>query len=278
MMKLKQLLIVLFGGIAACGSSKSQEQFTVQNGDTLHVVKEYDKEGHLKAEKFVDNDNLIQGSVKMFYQNGALQAELSFTDSKKNGIEKSYYPSGKIKHIGVNNLGKQDSTWIWLYEDGTTEEVSNWINGASHGEDISYYENGRIKMFRFYYFGDLMYIREYDNNGGVVKEDGKIPMGVAYNKNNLKVGDVYNAKVLIGLLPNWDATLQVIDLSNGKNKIIKEVKSKSGFDKALWGKLVVVDERVSKVGNYKWLINATVVDEENKKMQYSDTLNYTVLQ
>lgn len=272
-MKLKRFLIILFTGITSCVSSESEEAFVVQNGDTLRISKEYDFEGRLKTERTIDKDSLTQGIAKMFYEDGTLHAELNFKDNKKEGLEKSYYRSGKIKHIGLNSSGKQDSMWIWYYESGVLEETANWINGASHGENISYYTNGMIKMFRFYFFGDLIYVREYDSSGNVIKEEGRIPIGIAYNKNNLKVGELFNMVILAGLLPQWNAILEIRD---GEGKIIKKINDKSGFEKVLWGNRVVIKEITSSEGAYKWLINITLIDERGKKMRYSETFTRTV--
>src|SRR5690606_1336582 len=122
--------------------------------------------------------SLRQGITKMFYKDGKLHAEIHFKDGKKHGLEKSYYKSGEAMHIGLNHLGKQDSTWVWFYENGAIEEKSDWINGASHGETITYYKDGSLKAFHFYNTGYLRYKREYDSIGNVLKEEGNIPMGI----------------------------------------------------------------------------------------------------
>lgn len=273
MIKFNFSYIILFIIVAACGSPKSEEEFIVQNGDTLRIIREYDLEGNLKSERMIDKDSLTQGTGKIFYEDGTLHAELSFKDDKKDGLEKSYYKSGKIKHTGLNRLGKQDSIWIWYYNSGAIEEMASWINGASHGEDISFYKNGNVKMFRFYHFGNLLYIREYDSVGNIVKDEGKMPLSIAYNRNNFKTGEIFNMVILVGLLPLWNATLEICD---EQGKIIKKVNHKNGFEKAAWGKRIIVEDVASKVGTYKWFVNITVTDERGKKMEYSKTFTRTV--
>lgn len=273
-MKFKQLSIVLLIGLTACQQTSSDKEYVIQHGDTFRIVKEYDQKGNLKTESMFDKDSLRQGIAKMFYEDGTLYAEIDFKDGQKHGVEKSYYKSGQLKHVGLNLLGKEDSTWVWYYKDGAIKQLDNWINGATHGENKTYYKDGKLQVFDFYNIGGLIYTRSYDTTGTVTNEKGEAPVSIVHNRNNFKTGEVLDVVVLVGLQPDWNARISVKD---EKGQVIAKANSKNDFEEAIWGHRFVIEKQVSELGVHKWYTQVVVSDEFGKELRCTDTLVYTVV-
>gem|GEM_PF-2284351 len=272
-MKCKKYYIILLFGLIACGSPKPKDDFVVQNGDTLRVVKEYDLRGRLKTERMIDKDSFTQGVAKMFYEDGTLKGEIIFMDDKKNGLEKGYFRNGKIEHTGLNSMGKQDSTWVWYYENGAIRKIDNWMNGKSFGENISYTENGSIKEYTFYTFGgDAIYLRKYDEKGAIIQQDGQ-PVQVAYNRNHLRVNEKFEMILLLGVMPYWSVDITIEEL-NGV--LIKKLSEKE-LIQGLSNKKVIVEKYFKNAGSYHWLIDIRIDDRKyNNKIHFKDTVSINI--
>ena len=84
---------------------------------------------HIKNKHFdyyKDDNGLIQGEYKNYYDNGKLFIYCYYKDDKHHGIYKDYYYNGNLRNI------------------------CNFINGNIHGEDKYYNEDGSYDYS--YYF------------------------------------------------------------------------------------------------------------------------------
>ena len=142
---MRKLLLFLF----ICQSALAQST----TNDTINQV---DATTGLKKGYWI-----LKNDVKKLpdYPAEAKVEEGRFTDSKKIGIWKMYFPSGKLKSeiTYVNN--KASGYAKMYYENGNLQEEGNWENNRWTGGYKSYYENGKA-----------FYVFNYTNTG---KREGK---------------------------------------------------------------------------------------------------------
>ena len=91
----------------------------LKEGKRVNKGYEYYPSGSINAELPFDNNGLITGTVKYFYENGQLGATVEFKDNKENGLSKEYNDKGiqskeivfesgiKIKEYDFDESGKK---------------------------------------------------------------------------------------------------------------------------------------------------------------------------
>ncbi|MEM6345649.1 MAG: hypothetical protein AAF927_17285 [Bacteroidota bacterium] len=72
-------------------------------------------------EATIVNDKL-QGSYRIWYENGQLAEQLDFVDQLENGPATFYYPNGQIAMKGQYIMGKMSGDWQFLAQDGSPAE------------------------------------------------------------------------------------------------------------------------------------------------------------
>ncbi|MEM6877387.1 MAG: hypothetical protein AAF544_02425 [Bacteroidota bacterium] len=107
---------------------KVAENIYYENGAPWMTVKydedrtEYWKWFHANGEPFFEatiiNDK-IQGTYRIWYENGQLAEELLFVDQLENGPATFYHPNGQLAMSGQYAMGKMTGEWHFLAEDGS---------------------------------------------------------------------------------------------------------------------------------------------------------------
>ncbi len=125
---------------------------------------------------------------------------LSSCNRKENSEQKIfYYENGKVKAVKgmVDNVLNGPSSWF--YENGKLEQSIMYINGEAEGHTYHFYESGALKARTlmkggktvgyaetfydhsvgmhqtirvFNDSGNLIYIKQFDTSGKVIREDG----------------------------------------------------------------------------------------------------------
>ena len=297
---------------ASCNNGEKYPDKYIRVNDTLIIRKSFYDDGTIKGEVLLNNDSLRKGNSKYYYEDGKLRLSINIEHGVKEGEARAYHSNGQLLYIGKYHKdskdstwiyynkngavevqeqwdkGAQDSAWVWYHKNGEIDQIDYWDKGTllfvdtivneghAQGQRIHYYKNGKIRVYEFYQFNELMYSREYNSNGDIIKEKGKIPADVVYNSDLLNIGDKYHMVISVGLLPEWDANLEIVDVTNGKREIVKKIHNRKGFEKVYWGYRIIVEDKSIKAGTYKWLVNITVTDENGKEMKYSKVFTRTV--
>lgn len=104
--------------------------------------------------------------VRPFYENNRLDKEVTYVKGKRNGLTKTYYPSGNLKQTFNFVDGRKSELATWYYEDGKVFRTTPYKNDTIHGKQIQYYRSGRLKAEMSYVEGHrLPDLKEYfDNN------------------------------------------------------------------------------------------------------------------
>lgn len=131
----------------------------------------------------------------------AIVEEGEYTNGRKTGVWKAYYPSGKLKSEITNINGRPKGPYTTYYENGQIEEKGTWSLNKNQGKFTRYYENGQVQQdFTFddtgkrngpqkYFYDNGQLMIEGNWDGG--KEDGAV-------KEYFENGDVKSVRVFNG--------------------------------------------------------------------------------
>jgi antitoxin component YwqK of YwqJK toxin-antitoxin module len=97
-------------------------------------------------ERFTYRGTLFTGKAYEYGSHGNVVAEIMIRDGMQNGVSREYYDSGVTK----------------------CQEV--FRNGVLHGEAREWYESGRTKTVGSYEYGICTALREYDEEGALVRD------------------------------------------------------------------------------------------------------------
>jgi antitoxin component YwqK of YwqJK toxin-antitoxin module len=99
--------------------------------------------------------------------------EGNYSDNRKQGLWKKYWPSGKVRSEINYTDGKPEGEYILYYENGKIEEHSHWYNSRNKGEFWRYYMNGNPQQY-------FLFAENGKRNGPqkYYHENGKLAMEV----------------------------------------------------------------------------------------------------
>lgn len=148
------------------------------------------------------------GEWNYFYNTGALKIKENFKNGTQSGLEHTYnrdsrlarisnfvqdtlsgisenYDYGTLKSVYYYNKGELNGPSKILYPDGTISEESFYINGELYSKNISYWQNGNIRI-----------ITEYEEDTTVkmttFTADGKKENEIDYTNKNGKIVTLFN--------------------------------------------------------------------------------------
>lgn len=96
------------------------------------------------------------GVVKTYYNDGAIETEVSYINDILDGSSIYYYPNGNVREEISFSLGKVNGPHRFYYENGLLKEESNLSDGMLDGLTKIYYSNGALKQALNYEYGKLL--------------------------------------------------------------------------------------------------------------------------
>lgn len=183
------------------------------------VEKRYYDNGKLEAE-ISFKDGKLEGDNKEYYENGNLKTEASYKNDKLEGIEKWYYKNGNLKMQTSYKNGEIDGIWKIYYENGGVKYEFPYKNGNLEGIVKTYYENGNLMTEAPVKNDKIVGMQKvYMSNGNFImalryQDDGKIIGGKCSNNKNLndsqlkRINDIFNSA---SILPDDDLA-QICDM------------------------------------------------------------------
>ncbi len=259
MKKILYILLPIF--ICSIGTAQSALKYEVVNGDTINVI---------------DENNLKQGFWRIFgkmkklpgYEPDQVVEEGNYENSRKQGLWKNFFPSGKVKSEIAYVNSRPNGTYKTYFENGQVEEEGSWENNRNTGGFKRYHENGQAaqdfvfndsgkrdgKQKYFYENGQLMI--EADIAAGKEKfvkeyyEDGSIKAEKSFIDGEL---DVANTKVYEAKTPNKNkeaeelAKAPVVIVKADKNDVVNSGTFNGNGQHTMYNK----DKQLSKVGFFE---------------------------
>lgn len=147
---------------SGCTGNKVNKQETETVADTLN-----------------EPDSIVRGTSGNYVVN-----EISYKNGRKNGLTKTFYPSGRVRTTRwYENDLLQDSS-IWYYEEGQIFRVTPYYNDTIDGVQKQYYRTGELKAKLGYSRGlRTAYFEEFTKDGKLVNS---YPQIVAETKDTYK--------------------------------------------------------------------------------------------
>lgn len=165
-------------------------------GQGLKEINEFTPSGILYKQYFIDSDSLVQGELKVYYDDGEILFEQSnYLDGKLNGERvlyyqngspeimeyyhdgvlsdtlKVFYPSGNIKRKVFYSSGELKGILSGYYEDGTLKETVTFSNNEENGPFVEYFPNGNLAWKGHYLNGEYEFgeLLKYDSSGTLIR-------------------------------------------------------------------------------------------------------------
>ena len=95
------------------------------------IEKEYFENGQVREEIPVDENDLIQGTVRSFNEDGSLDSEVPFTNNVINGLVK-WYQNGVLYATAEHKDGQKEGI-LTIYQDGKVSERVTYHNNLRDG-------------------------------------------------------------------------------------------------------------------------------------------------
>jgi len=243
-------IILLFSCKSFTVNSRIKNQ---NNSNKFEIITQrlYYRNLTLKVEqtkKIVNGDTFLDGNYRLFYPSGGVKLDLQYQNGQKQGQEMGYFENRMLEHIGWYKSDKNDSFWVWYYNDPLAmdepiQAFNYWKNGIQLWHQMEYYPNKRIKEYLYYDpIGRPIFRREYDDTGNFIDEGKMVPQLVMVNEKSsiFNREDTLVVRIchvdppntsntvkirILGLVDNWE-TIEPID--EFFPKVYKTVLNKKG--------------------------------------------------
>jgi antitoxin component YwqK of YwqJK toxin-antitoxin module len=140
--------------------------------DGKKAVKEYDDDGTLEKEFYLNINDELEGMMKEYYISGNIMSETNWKNGELNGLSKDYSEDGILEDETNYKDGKEDGIWRNYYNDGTICSESSYKNDELNGLSKDYYEDGTLQSEENYKNGKLDGIsKSYDEKGNLISEE-----------------------------------------------------------------------------------------------------------
>lgn len=158
----KVILILLF---ITCKIAIAQS-FELVNNDTINFTDVAGK----KQGKWIIFNKMVH---KPEYTDDQKVEEGKYTDSKKIGIWKEYYPNNNVKSKITYENNRPSGYAIMYHDNGKIKEEGLWKNNRWVGDYKLYYENGQVQQaFKFNANGKREGVQQYFHENGQVMIEG----------------------------------------------------------------------------------------------------------
>ena len=104
---------------------------------------------HIKNIAKYDND-LYSGSCIVFGKDNIKLNLMSYKNGVLEGIQKKYYPNGKLEYEGFRKNGETHGKFVKYFPNGTVMIEGKLKRGYYHGKWEYYDEEGNLKMEKKY--------------------------------------------------------------------------------------------------------------------------------
>lgn len=158
MMKFTLPLAILVLIISSCGSDESESK----DLDEAKVTAEKEAKPSRKRSRRSRRDSLYSEITPV----ESIAKTSAKPISKKDGINLSYYPSGKVKSEVFYKNGKKNGSGKWYFESGQLKYEGNWKNGKQDGVEMAYFASGQLRQEAYLRDGRAQGIyKEYSQTG-----------------------------------------------------------------------------------------------------------------
>lgn len=139
--------------------------------------------------------------------------EVTFKNGVRNGLMKTFYPSGKVRTTFWFENGLREDTAVWYWEDGKVFRKTPFKKDSINGVQIQYWTSGKVKAKLEYVDGlRKPYIEEFTSDGKKIavypqlvvttkdeyNQNGTYKISLELNQKNVKA-NYYRGEYIDGL-------------------------------------------------------------------------------
>ena len=212
--------------------------------NTIKKLPNYPAEAKVEEGKFTDSKKI--GIWKTFFPGGNLKSEITYTNNRPSGYAKMYYENGKLQEEGLWENNRWVGGYKSYYENGQVFYDFKYTNtGKREGEQKYYYDNGKVMMKGEMHDGKEAGVWEgYYENGDLREKK-------AFNDGNLDPDntEIYAPKQ--PLPPKKDEPVSKEPAKIVDSKVEKTNEAQKPFDGNGHAKLFLPGARISKDGDFK---------------------------
>lgn len=156
-------------------SEKVMQSIEYKNGMKNGYMKEFYRDGSLKANIFFENDTLNDTTL-MYHPNGKLMKLHVYKDKLKHGCWKEFNKEGLLYSELFFKNGLLDSTASrYTYKTRRLTTRINYKNGLKHGAEEHFYPSGKPKSIAYFKDGrECVGTKEWYENGKEINNDFEI--------------------------------------------------------------------------------------------------------
>lgn len=131
--------------------------------------------------------------IKQYMGGKYLIKEVTFKNGVREGLMKSFYMTGEVRHTFWYKNGLREDSSIWFYQEGQKFRVTPFKKDTIDGIQKQYYRNGKLKAKLGYSRGlRSIFFQEFTPEGKLV---GGYPSLVVNVTDNYKTQGIYKVKL-----------------------------------------------------------------------------------
>jgi|ERR1051326_2234031 antitoxin component YwqK of YwqJK toxin-antitoxin module len=254
---MKQFLLLLFIckiAIAQSTTSDTLNQVDPATGlkqgywivyNSVKKLPAYPADAKVEEGKFTDSKKI--GIWKMYYPNGTTKSEITYTENRPKGYAKMYYENGKLQEEGLWENNRWVGAYKSYYDNGQVFYDFKYNNsGKREGTQKYFYENGQKMMEGEMHDGkEAGTWNEYYENGDVRAKK-------AFNDGNL---DAANTEVYAPKAPLPEKKEEPVATKEAPKEVDKTKEKVNEAQPVFTGngyaKLFNMNKQISKEGEFK---------------------------
>ncbi len=147
------------------GNPKKVESYLDDLKDGEYITWYEGKDSTFKKAIIHYKAGRLDGSYKLFYENGQLKSEEMYVQDKVDGESLMYYENGQMAIQQRYKNGFPDGEWREFHDNGQERKFEKYVNGKKEGEHKQYFKEGQVKSIAMFKQDKLISLEEYDEFG-----------------------------------------------------------------------------------------------------------------
>lgn len=210
----------------------------------IKKLPNYPMEAKVEEGKFTDSKKI--GIWKMFFPSGVLKSEITYIDNRPKGYAKMYYENGKMQEEGLWENNRWVGDYKSYYENGQAFYNFKYnASGKREGNQQYFYENGQVMMQ-----GEMRDGKESGVWEGYY-ENGDLREKKAFNDGTLDIEntEIYAPKKPLPVKKEEPVSTEPAKVADTKTEKVNEAQPPFTGDG--YAKLFNMNKQISKEGEFK---------------------------
>lgn len=157
------------------GNPKKVETYTENMKNGVYITYYEGKDSTFRKSEVNYKMGKMDGSYKLWYENGQVKSEEKYKEDKVDGESLMYYENGQLAVQQNYKNGFPEGEWREWYDNGQERKFEKYVNGRKEGEHKQYYKEGNVKMVAVFKQDKMVSLEQYDEFGNKLETDFKAP-------------------------------------------------------------------------------------------------------